>query len=254
MQGPEDAITVTAPISVTALGVAGAPALGHLTTTFRLSGGVLVDTGAAAHGLAPDRRDEIHTILLSHAHLDHTLGVPFMLGRLPLAVHGTQAVLDAVRESLLDDRIWPDLSRFATWHPFKQGDTIKAGGWSIDIGPASHTIPCVSFLCRRGEAKIALVGDTRLDDAVLAWAAVARPDVCVVECSFPDDWAEGAKRWGHQTPHDLLAWREALGEQCQLMVTHIKPLHEATVRAECEALGDPRLSILQDGDVIYPIS
>ena len=245
MEGPAGALTVTA------LGSAGAPAPGRLTTTFQLSGGVLIDTGAAAHGLPPERRSDIETVLLSHAHLDHTLGLPFLLGRLPLAVHATIPVIDAVRESLLDGRIWPDLSRFAIWHEHAMGDTIEAGPWTIAVGPASHTVPCVSFVCRAGDAAIAFGGDTRLDDDVLAWAAAAKPDVCVVECSLPNDWAESAARWGHQTPSDLSAWREALGEECRLMVTHIKPLHDATVRAECEALDDPGLSILQDGDVIY---
>jgi len=35
-------------------------------------------------------------------------------------------------------------------------------------------------------------------------------------------------------------------------VTHMKPAHKHAIRAECEALGDPRLHILQDGDVIEP--
>jgi len=94
VEGPEPRLV--------ALGTAGAPAPGRLTTTFLLSGGVLIDAGAAAHALDPARRDEIHTLFLSHAHLDHTLGLPFLLGRAPLAVHGLRPTLDAVKESLLE--------------------------------------------------------------------------------------------------------------------------------------------------------
>jgi len=239
-----------APASVVALGTAGAPAPGRLTTTFQLKGGVFIDTGAIVHAIAPQRRDEIKTVFLSHAHLDHTLGLPFLLGRAHLDVYGSAEVLDAVRQSLLDNRIWPDLSRFAEWHEFEQGDTVEVGGWTIVSGPSAHTVPCASFLCRSDQGTLAVVGDTRRTDEVMAWVAAARPDACIVECSFPDAWAESSRRWGHQTPCDLPAWRAALGNECVLCVTHIKPLHESTVRAECEALGDPRLLLLQDGDAV----
>jgi len=235
---------------VIALGTSGAPAPGRLTTTFQLGGGVFIDTGALAHAVAPQRRDEIRAIFLSHSHLDHTLGLPFLLGRAPLDVYGSRHVLDAVRESLLDGRIWPDLSRFAEWHEFEQGDSVEVSGWTIQAGPAAHTVPCASFLCRSAESSVAIVGDTRLDDDVVAWAAAAQPDACIVECSFPDEWAESSRRYGHQTPADLPAWRQALGDECHISVTHIKPLHETTVRAECGALGDPGLFILQDGDAV----
>jgi len=237
---------------ILALGTAGAPAPGRLTTSFLLSGGVLIDTGAAAHGLDPARRSEIGTILLSHAHLDHTLGVPFLLGHMPLRIHGPRAALDAVRESLLDGRIWPDLSGEAEWHPFTRTAVIEAGSWRIESGPASHTVPCASYVCRHGSFTAAIVGDTRLDDDVVAWAAEQAPDVCIVECSFEDALAGAAQRWGHQTPRDLPRWREALGDGCRIHVTHMKPMHERAVRAECGALGDPGLFLLHDGDVIEP--
>jgi len=238
----------TAP--ATALGTAGAPAPGRLTTTFRLTDGVFIDTGAIVHALPPQRRDEIKAVFLSHSHLDHTLGLPFLLGRAPLDVYGNRAVLAAVRESLLDNRIWPDLSRFAQWHEFETGDRAEIGNWTIESGPAEHTVPCASFLCRSSEGTLAIVGDTRRSDEVVAWAAAAKPDACIVECSFPDEWAESSRRWGHQTPCDLPVWRAALGDDCRLYVTHMKPLHESRVRAECEALGDPGLFILQDGDAV----
>ena len=244
MQGPEP--------RVVALGTAGAPAPGRLTTSFLLAGGVLLDTGAAAHGLPPERRAELATLFLSHAHLDHTLGLPFLLGRHPLAVHGLAHTLDAVREDLLDGRIWPDLSDRATWHEMNLGDRVAAFDWEIESGPASHSQPCASYFCRTDGFSIAIIGDTRLKEEVVTWATDRAPDACVVECSFGDAHAETAQRWGHQTPRDLKRWRQALGQECRLLITHLKPLHESTVRAECGALGDPRLSILQDGDVIHP--
>jgi len=233
-----------------ALGTAGAPAPGRLTTTFELSGGIFIDTGAIPYAVPPEQRDSVRTVFLSHAHLDHTLGLPFLLGRKTLEVYGSRAVLDAVRESLLDDRIWPDLARFAEWHEFEVGDRAEIGDWSMEAGPAEHTVPCSSFLCHSSAGTLAVMGDTRRTDEVLAWAAAARPDACIVECSFPDEWADSSRRYGHQTPCDLPSWRAALGDDCKIFITHMKPLHESRVRAECEALGDPGLFILQDGDAV----
>jgi len=235
-----------------ALGVAGAPAPGRLTTTFELTGGLIVDTGAAAHGLSRTEQSGIGEILLSHAHLDHTLGLPFLLASLTPRVHGHPETLAAVSESLLDGRIWPSLQHRAEWVEIEPGGQTSVAGWEVDVLGASHTVPCLTFLfaTRAGmEGPLAIVGDTRLDEDLVAAVAAVRPAHCVVEVSYPDSEAETAVRYGHQTPRDLRAWREALGPDCLLLVTHLKPQHETSARSDCAALNDPRLRILSDGDV-----
>jgi len=231
---------------VQVLGVAGSPAPGRLTTTFQLGADTLIDTGAAPFALAPERWVEIRHVLLSHAHLDHTLGLPFLAIPATPRVYGLQTTLDAVRESLLDGRIWPDLSERIEWVEIEEGMTVEVGGRDVAVGPADHTVPCLSF----SVGGVVVVGDTRFDDRVVAWAAAQRPGTCIVECSFPDESHELAVRLGHQTPLDLRRWREALGPDCILAVTHLKPEVETVIQAECEALGDPRLRILHDGDEI----
>jgi len=233
-----------------ALGTSGAPAPGRLTTTFRLPGGVLVDTGAAAHGLEETEQEEIREILLSHAHLDHTLGLPFLLGVAPLRIVGLASTIQAVRRGLLDGHIWPDLGDRAAWHHVTVGEVLRMGPYEVTIGPASHTVPCLSAAFTGENGTCVIVGDTRPDDAVIEWAARCAPSLCVVEVSFPDAHAALAHRYGHQTPRDLVRWRAALGPDCALHVTHLKPAHRDAIRAECDALHDPRLHILQDGDVV----
>lgn len=221
-----------------------------MTTSFLLSDSTLIDTGAAAHVLPHERRHLVSDILLSHAHLDHTLGLPFLIGRHPITIHGLESTLDAVRRGLLNNELWPDISKHATWNPITEGDEIELGDWTVEVGPANHTIPCVSFFGRNREERVLFAGDTRLDDALLTWATERAPTACIIECSFENALSELAIKWGHQTPNDLRAWRNALGPACRIEVTHIKPLHESVVRAECEALHDENLHILQDGDVI----
>jgi ribonuclease BN (tRNA processing enzyme) len=222
-----------------------------LTTTFELTGGLIVDTGAAAHGLDPAERTGITDILLSHSHLDHTLGLPFLLAGITPRVYGLPATLEAVRGSLLDGSIWPDLHHRAEWREVAPLSRLGVGDWDVSVLGASHTIPCLSFVFQAREAMtgpLAIVGDTRLDEELVAAVANARPAHCVLEASYPDAEAETAVRYGHQTPRDLRVWREALGPDCLLLVTHLKPNHEAGVRADCEALQDPCLRVLDDGD------
>lgn len=237
-------------LRVEALGVAGAPAPDRLTTTFRLTGGVILDTGAAAHAIAVAERTSVRTVLLSHAHLDHTLGLPFLLSETQVRVLGLKDTLEAVRGSLLDDRIWPNLAHLAEWQEIAVGDTFALDPWEVTVGPAHHTVPCISFAFRAEGSCVVIVGDTCLDEQVLAWAAAQRPDALVVETSFPDRLARLSRRYGHQTPDDLRNWRRAVGPECRLYATHLKPAHEESVAAECEALGDPRLKVLRVGENI----
>jgi len=235
-----------------ALGVAGAPSPGRLTTCYLLSGGILVDAGAAAHGLAVADRAPLKDLLLSHAHLDHTLGIPFLLGDgARPRIHGLKQTLDAVRAHLLDGHIWPDLSDLAEWHEVTPGKKLKLAGWEIEVGPANHTVPCVSYLCRAPGYAVAIVGDTRFDETVAGWVADRAPDAVCIEAAYPDEVAAMANRFGHQTPRDLRPWRTFLGMECEILVTHLKPQHEAQVRAQCAALKDPGLRVLADGDILH---
>lgn len=227
--------------------MAGAPAPQRLTTTFRLGGGVLVDTGAAAHGIPVSEREQVEFVLLSHAHLDHSLGLPFLLIDTQPRIYGLGQTLGAIRKNLLDGHIWPDLSDRAIWHAIEIGETFAAGPWDVEVGPANHTVPCVTYLLCAGDYSIAIVGDTRYDETVADWVAERLPTACIVEASYTDRVAAMSRRYGHQTPADLARWRRHLGPECSLFVTHVKPSHAAEVRAECEALGDPALHILQDG-------
>lgn len=219
--------------------------------SFLLSGGILVDSGAAAHALGLAERTKLKDLLLTHAHLDHTLGIPFLLGDgARLRIHGLKQTLDAVRDRLLDGHIWPDLSDLVKWHEVAPGTTLKLDAWAIEVGPANHTVPCVSYLCRTEGYSVAFIGDTRFDESVTRWVADRDPDACVVEAAFPDEVAAMASRFGHQTPRDLRHWRVHLGPDCEILVTHMKPQHEDQIRAQCLALKDPKLRILADGDVL----
>lgn len=234
-----------------ALGVSGAPGPGRLTMSFLLSGGVLVDSGAAAHALSVADREGIRQLLLTHAHLDHTLGIPFLLGdNLRPRIHGLKQTLDAVRDHLLDGHIWPDLSDLVEWQDVSPGTKLRYDPWEIEVGPANHTVPCVSYFCKAEGYSVALVGDTRFDESVARWVGDRSPDACVVEAAFPDEVAAMARRFGHQTPRDLRHWRAQLGPACEILVTHLKPQHEAQIKAQCKALKDPKLRVLADGEFI----
>ena len=102
-----------------------------------------MDAGALAHAVDPDDLAAIEHIVLTHAHLDHTLGLPFALGRGRFHVWGLQATLDAVRENLLNGRIWPDLSDRAVWVAIEPGRQVEIGPWRVEAFEVLHTGSCL---------------------------------------------------------------------------------------------------------------
>lgn len=235
-----------------ALGVSGAPAAGRLTTCFALGDGLVVDTGALVHGQAPAESAAVTDILLSHSHLDHTLGLPFRLGHGELRVWGLKETLDAVRQHLLGGDIWPDLSATASWNEVQAGAELEVAGWKVHTHRCSHTVPCLAFALERGGRKLVIVGDTRVDEGLMTWVASQEAPACVVECSFPDRVSDVAVRFGHQTPRDLRSWRAALGSDTRMYVTHVKPSARDETLGECRALQDAGLTVLEQGDA-FPL-
>ena len=86
------------------------------TTCFQLGPRVVIDAGHIM-GALDTAADLIEHVLLTHAHLDHLLDIPFLIDETfarrskPVTIHGLPETLAALRGDILNDRIWPDFSR-----------------------------------------------------------------------------------------------------------------------------------------------
>ena len=91
------------------LGCSGSIAAGSRTTSFLLDGQVLIDAGTGIGDLTLEELAAIDHIVISHAHLDHVLGIPLLADSVmrlrlaqepfrPIRVHALAATLDALRK------------------------------------------------------------------------------------------------------------------------------------------------------------
>lgn len=274
------------------LGCGGGSAPGRAPTSFLLGDEVAIDAGNLTAALELEVQARIRHVLLTHAHWDHLRDLPLFLdntfrpGAEPVTVWGLDSVLEALKQHVFNDVIWPDLERFtpaavrlAEVHP---GDsfTLPAGDSSLEVVPfpSYHGVPATGYLIRyafpRGDrnerstetpsyptssppgarrAALALTTDTGFAPAFFeALARTADLTALVIEVSFPNRLEELAKASHHLTPALLGA---GLGDvlaahpALRVCVSHLKPSFEAEVREELSLLDLP-LRILAPGDRI----
>lgn len=104
-------------------------------------------------------------VFLTHCHSDHTTGIfeYLQMGTEIPPVYGSRYTLNALQKGLIDLKIpsekWPEMKCVKT------GDSIRIGNLTVDVFPASHSVPgCFSFRLSNGEASIFHSGDTKADE------------------------------------------------------------------------------------------
>lgn len=123
---------------------------------------------------------KIHTLLVTHSHMDHWFPTDFV-HRNELFAHGAEGILDiygnrAVHKAMLDalsiDRFKAhpvdDVIRF---HEVHGGDSFRAGAWEITAVPADHDgrEECLMYICRKGEKTLLYGHDTGIGLSEKAW-------------------------------------------------------------------------------------
>ena len=209
-------------------------------------------------------RHRIKAYLISHAHLDHLMGLVINSpDDESKDILGSAATIDAIRDHLLNWRIWPNFgNEGAGFHLKKYRYVRLAPGAATPIAGTAMTVEplplshggaaSTAFLVRAGTNYAAYFGDTGPDavgksDALnTAWKRLAplvrtRNLRCLfIEVSYPDG-REDKQLYGHLTPawlmRELHAFAEIVDAQrpasaltgITILVTHIKP---SLVRAQ----------------------
>jgi cAMP phosphodiesterase len=191
----------------------------------------------------------IDHVFLTHAHLDHVTGIPFLLDsvgsrrRAPLIVHAQEPTLAVLRQHLFNNALWPDFTaipsperpylRLARLDP---GRPIEIGGRTLRSIPVTHSIPAVGYLVGNGRASLAFSGDTTTTE--LFWQELnVCPDLTqvIVETSFSDGDEPLARLSGHLCPRLLAAELAKLRHPVPVAITHLMPGEEQVIMAEIHA-------------------
>lgn len=252
-------------MKLTVLGCSGGIGSGRHTTSLLVDDDALIDAGSGLTTLDFEQLLKIDHVFLTHAHLDHVLGLPLLLDSVgdlrgtPVTVHALPAVLDVLSDHLFNWRLWPDFREIpraeAPWlrfSPLDLGAALTLKGRTFRPLPVNHVVPACGLHLATAAGSLAFSGDTTHSDAFVA-ALNAIPDLrhLIIETSFENALAGIARASKHHWPDSLAAELQALQGRPDVWITHLKPGNEAAIMNELRAAApDWGVEALRQGQVI----
>ncbi len=229
--------------------------------------GIAFDAGRGALPLAGTRH-----LFISHGHLDHCLGVPFILsyrarhGGEPTVVVCPRPVagrLEALIESA--SRLEEHDYHYEV-HGFEPGDEMVVGSYRVVAFPTDHVVPSLGYKLVRGRRRLrprfeglpseelkalrerGMEIEHRVEETWLAYCGdtgrgifdlapeIGESEVLVIECTFLDPaHRDKAREFGHLHFEDLVEHRD-LFDNRHLVLCHLSRRHsEGELRREVEA-------------------
>lgn len=194
-------------------------------------------------------------ISLTHAHLDHIVGLTYLIGLsdkngpVETVVHATLAVITAVEEHLLSDPLFPvpPITRF---EPLAE-EVMLAGGARLTHFPLDHPGGSIGLRIDAANRSLAYVTDTRSPTAETI-ERVRGVDLLLHEAYFDDTYQEFAAETGHCTASQAATVAQA-AEAKRLVMMHLNPraneADETIGLAEAQAI-HPNAEYGRDGQVI----
>ena len=171
------------------------------------------------------------TILLSHAHLDHVVGLTFLLDALAVTqlervlLIGEEEKLDAVRRHLYDPLLFPvEPSMEFQSLPDRSGE-MSINGANVSWFPLEHPGGSIGFRIEHDDRRLSYVTDTVARPDADYLSIIEDSDLLLHECYFNDDLSEFAQ----ETGHSWLSAVEDVVERTRARRTaliHINPLAE----------------------------
>lgn len=252
-------------MKIEVLGCHGSETPSAKTVGFLVEDRILLEAGTVSSVLSLDRQLAIHSVILSHLHLDHIKGLPFLADNLigepgsVITVYGIDEVLEGLKSHLFNDEIWPDFTRIANgdvsvlrFASLQKRVTTRIGEVEVTPFPVNHTIPSIGLFLRKGDCTVLYTGDTAPTEEI--WKiGRERPDLSalLIEVSFPDSMKKIAKVSGHMTPTMVARELEKLDRpEVPVYVFHMKPKYEAAIIAELQDLLGGAVTVLREGDVL----
>lgn len=207
--------------------------------------GIVLDAGTAMYrlrdGIVTDELD----IFLTHAHLDHIVGLTFLLEVLHgkdmqrVTIHGDQKKLDAIQEHLFHPLLFPVPPDYE-FRAIEQ-DMAVAGGGVVKHFPLQHPGGSLGYRFDWPGHSLAYVTDTTAFGAESKYLDQIRGvDLLLHECYFSDAGAQMAKPTGHSHTTPVAEVAAAAEVGCLVMV-HLDPSSD-----EVDPVG------LEDARKIFP--
>lgn len=244
------------------LGCAGAELPDFRPPAFLLDDQLLLDAGTIGSVLSEEDQWKIHSICITHSHLDHIRSIPALADNIILrnqlhtvTIFSTVEVIAALQKHLFNNVIWPDFTTIPSvenpviqYSPISPCQGYNVHGYAIRAIPVNHTVPTVGYVVSSGGKTLVYTGDTGPTD--LIWSYCSAADALIVEVSFPNAMRDIAQLTRHLTAAMLveeLAKIDVLPKR--IFITHPKPQYYDQICREVEALAIDGVELLQDGSV-----
>jgi len=248
------------------LGCSGADFPGHPLSGFLLDGKILFDAGSLTHVLSDQAQRKIETVFVTHAHLDHIIGIPFLadniiVGNFPnrLSIIAIPSVIRCIKRNLFNSSVWPDFTEIPNLEKsilnlteLRDGQPTPINGYIVTPYRVCHSVPAVGYLVEdRHRRRFFYTGDTGPTEETWKRLRGVKIHCLLIDVSFPNGMKGIALRSKHFIP-DML--RDELSKidppPERIYVTHLKPQYERLIRKELDRLGVNNLSLLRDGETI----
>lgn len=218
--------------------------------------GILLDAGTGIFRARDLIRTSHLDIFLTHVHLDHCIGLTFLLDVLYdrpvklVRVWADPGKHAAIEQHLFAQDLFPVRPDFELLSLDVSTPVPLCGGGTLRAAQVPHPGGCLAFRLDWPGHSMAYVTDTMAGPAACYAPLVADVDLLVHECYFPDGWEDRAELTGHSclTPVAQLAAAARAG---QTWLVHLNPLLE---RDEDLSLDEarricPALQTAEDGQV-----
>jgi cAMP phosphodiesterase len=248
-------------MKVKILGCYGGIAPGQGMTSFLVNDTVALDAGGLSYALPVDKQAQVKDIFISHAHLDHTCCLPFLIDNsfaspgFSLRIYGVHEVVSAIAKHLFNGFLWPDFTsipddltpvlKLVTIEP---DQPVQVGDLRITPVPVSHSIPTTGFIVEDKKGAFAFSSDTGPTDHF--WDVVnqtKRLKAVITEASFPNDQEPLARISGHLTPALLHRELEKLRPKVPVLVYGPKPRFVKRIQKEIAALKRRNVKLVVQG-------
>jgi ribonuclease BN (tRNA processing enzyme) len=253
-------------MKIKVLGTSGAEFPGHNPPSLLLNDRILFDAGSLTHVLDLRGQLRIDDIFITHAHLDHITGIPFIAENVvsakrksPIRILSIPSVLRAIKRHILNGSIWPDFTALPNArHPILKlieltsGQPIRIWGYSITPYEVNHSVPAVGYLVGdRRKRRLFYTGDTGPSNDL--WGRIGEKQLhcLIIEVSFPNRMGKMAIQTGHLTPQLLERELSKINRKPErILITHLKPKHAQTIMTELRRLRIKNLKLLRHEETI----
>lgn len=189
--------------------------------------GILLDAGTGMYRVIDYLATPHLDIFLTHAHLDHIMGLTFLLDIMfarPLdrvTVHAQPDKLHAIRTHLFAEPLFPVLPS-CEFRPLEACVPL-AGGGRLTHFPLTHPGGCIGFRMDWPDRSLAYVTDTTARSDAPYIEHIRGVDLLIHECNFPDGMTDLAELTGHSCTSEVAQVARNANVK-RMVLVHFNPL------------------------------